>query len=245
MLQGLYSAASGMEAQQNQFNAISNDLANVNTTGYQQTELGFNDLLYDNGGSSTGTHTATGTGAQSDIIGRSDAQGAFQTTNRSLDVAISGNGYIEVRQPNGSIGLTRNGALQTDAEGHLLNQSGYPLVPDITIPKGVSVDDVKIATDGTVTAGKQTLGKIQLVDVPAPDRLADSGDSLYTVTTASGAAKPVSGSQLVQGHLEASNVDVNRAMGDLITAERSYQLSAQAVQYQDQMLQMANQLRHQ
>ncbi len=243
MLQGLYAASSGMEAQQNQFNAISNDLSNLNTPGYQQTEMGFQDLLYSNGGVSTGTHVPTGTGSASEIIGRSQAQGPLESTNRPLDVGIQGEGYLQVRRPDGSIGLTRNGALQTDAEGHLLNQEGYSLVPPVTIPKGVSADQVKIASDGTVSAGKQTLGKIQVVTVPAPDQLQPAGDSLFTVTAGSGATRAAGGSSLVQGHLEGSNVDVARAMGDMINAERSYQMSSKAVQYQDQMLQIANQLR--
>jgi flagellar basal-body rod protein FlgG len=243
MLQGLYAASSGMEAQQNQFNAISNDLANIDTPGYQATEMGFSDMLYSNGGVSTGTHVVTGAGTSSQIIGRSQAQGALQNTGRPLDVAIQGDGFLQVRRPDGSIGLTRNGALQTDAQGRLLNQAGDPLVPSITIPKGVSLDQVKIAANGDVTAGKQTLGKIQVVTVPAPDQLQPAGDSLYTVTAGSGATRPAAGSTLVQGTLEGSNVDVAQAMGDMINAERSYQMSSKAVQYQDQMLQIANQLR--
>jgi flagellar basal-body rod protein FlgG len=243
MLQGLYAASSGMEAQQNEFNAISNDLSNLNTPGYQQTEMGFQDLLYSGGGVSTGSHTATGTGSASEIIGRSQAQGPLQATNRPLDVGIQGGGYLQVQRPNGSIGLTRNGALQTDAQGHLLDQEGDALVPPVTIPKGVNADQVKIASDGTVTSGKQTLGRIQVVTVPAPDQLQPSGDSMFTVTAGSGATRAATGSSLVQGHLEGSNVDVAQAMGDMINAERSYQMSSKAVQYQDQMLQIANGLR--
>jgi flagellar basal-body rod protein FlgG len=243
MLQGLYAASSGMEAQQNQFDAISNDLANLNTPGYQQSEMGFSDLLYSSGGVSTGSHVATGSGSASAIIGRSQAQGDLETTNRPLDVAIQGAGYLQVRRPDGSTGLTRNGTLETDAQGRLLNQSGDPLVPPITIPKGVDADQVKIAANGTVTAGKQTLGKIQLVTVPAPDQLQASGDNLYSVTAGSGAARAATGSSLVQGHLEGSNVDVASAMGNMINAERSYAMSSKAVQYQDQMAQIANTLR--
>jgi flagellar basal-body rod protein FlgG len=243
MLQGLYAASSGMEAQQNQFNAISNDLANIDTPGYQATEMGFSDMLYANGGVSTGSQMVTGAGTSSQIIGRSQAQGALQNTGRPLDVAIQGEGFLQVRRPDGSIGLTRNGALETDAQGRLLNQAGDPLVPPITIPRGVSSDQVKIAANGDVTAGQRTLGKIQVVTVPAPDQLQSGGDSLYTVTAGSGAPRPATGATLAQGTLEGSNVDVAQAMGDMINAERSYQMSSKAVQYQDQMLQIANQLR--
>jgi flagellar basal-body rod protein FlgG len=243
MLQGLYAASSGMEAQQNEFNAISNDLANLNTPGYQATKVGFSDLLYTNGGASTGTRVATGAGSASTIVGRSDAQGALQSTGRSLDVAIEGDGYLQVRRPDGSIGLTRNGALRTDAQGQLLNQEGDPLVPPIRIPKGVNPDHVTISASGAVTAGKQALGTIRVVTVPAPDQLQADGDSLFSVTAGSGATRPAPGAALHQGALEGSNVDVATAMGDMINAERSYQMSSQAVQYQDQMLQIANQLR--
>jgi flagellar basal-body rod protein FlgG len=243
MLQGLYAASSGMEAQQNEFNAISNDMSNLSTPGYQATVVGFQDLLYSNGGISTGTHVGTGAGSSSEVVGRSQAQGALQNTGRSLDVAIEGDGYLQVRRPDGSIGLTRNGALQTNAQGQLLNQEGDPLVPPITIPKGVNADQVTISSNGTVTAGKQALGRIQVVTVPAPDQLQPVGDSEFTVTAGSGATRPATGAALQQGALEGSNVDIATAMGDMINAERSYQMSSQAVQYQDQMLQIANQLR--
>ncbi len=243
MLQGLYAASSGMEAQQNEFNAISNDLANLNTPGYQATEVGFQDLLYSNGGAATGTRVATGAGSASTIVGRSHAQGALQSTGRPLDVAIVGDGYLQVRRPDGSIGLTRNGALQTDAQGRLLTQEGDPLVPPVTIPKGVNPDHVTISSTGAVSAGKQALGTIAVVTVPAPDQLQADGDSLFSVTAGSGATRPAKGAAVHQGALEGSNVDVATAMGDMINAERSYQMSSQAVQYQDQMLQIANQLR--
>jgi flagellar basal-body rod protein FlgG len=115
MLQGLYAAASGMEAQQNQLDAVSNDLANIDTRGYQGEIMGVEDLLYTSGGGSTGTNAATGAGSASGIIGRSGLQGSIQQTGRPLDVAIQGPGYLEVRRPDGTIGLTRNGALQTNA----------------------------------------------------------------------------------------------------------------------------------
>ncbi|HWE09066.1 MAG TPA: flagellar basal-body rod protein FlgF [Solirubrobacteraceae bacterium] len=243
MLQGLYAAASGMEAQQNQFDAISNDLANLNTPGYQSTEVGFQDLLYSGAGSASGSTVATGTGSASSIVGRSQTEGALNTTGNPLDVAISGPGYLQVRRPDGSIGLTRNGSLQMDSQNQLTDQTGNPLVPPITLPKGTDPSQMQIAGNGTVTAGGKTLGRIAVVDVPAPTQLQSDGGSLFSVTAGSGPARPATGASIKQGALEGSNVDVAQAMSDMINAQRTYQMSSQAIQYQDQMLQIADQIK--
>ncbi|MGH2888784.1 MAG: flagellar hook-basal body protein [Solirubrobacteraceae bacterium] len=243
MLQGLYAAASGMEAQQNQFNAISNDLANLNTPGYEATQLGFQDLLYSGAGGSSGTTVATGTGSSSQVFGRSQAQGALQQTGNPLDVAIQGEGFIQVRRSDGSTGLTRNGTLQTNSQGELTDQDGNPLQPPIKLPAGTNASDMHIAANGDVTVGGSKVGTISIVTVPAPNQLQPDGDSLFSATAGSGATRPAQGSTLQQGSLEASNVDVGQAMSDMISAQRSYQMSSEAVQYQDQMLQIADQLR--
>jgi flagellar basal-body rod protein FlgG len=243
MLQGLYAAASGMEAQQNQFDAISNDLANLNTPGYQATQVGFQDLLYSGAGSASGSTVATGTGSASSIVGRSQTEGALNTTGNPLDVAISGPGYLEVRRPDGSIGLTRNGSLQMDSQNQLTDQSGNPLVPPITLPKGMDAGQMQIAANGTVTAGGKALGRIAVVNVPAPTQLQPDGGSLFSVTAGSGPARAAAGSTIKQGALEGSNVDVGQAMSDMINAQRTYQMSSQAIQYQDQMLQIADQIK--
>lgn len=244
MLQGLYAAASGMEAQQNQFDAISNDLSNLNTAGYQATEVGFQDLLYSSAGpAASGTTVATGTGASSWIVGRSQTQGAFQSTGNPLDVAIQGDGFLQVRRSDGSIALTRNGALRANAQGELTDQLGDPLVPQIKVPSGFDAANLKILPNGDVLAGTQKLGTISIVTVPAPDGLQADGGSLFSPTTASGATRPATGSTLQQGMLEGSNVDAGAEMAAMITAERAYQMSSQAIQYQDQMLQIADQLR--
>ena len=244
MLQGLYAAASGMEAQQNQFNAIANDMANLNTTGYQATQVGFQDLLYSGGGNSSGSPSiSTGAGSSSAIVGRSDAQGAIQNTGRSLDVAITGPGYLQVRRDDGSAGLTRNGALQVNAQSEVTDSTGNPLVPPLKLPKGTDADNVKIEPNGQVIAGSKTLGKISLVNVPAPNQLQPDGDSMFSVTSGSGAIRPAAGSSLQQGALEGSNVDAAQDMTEMISAQRSYQMASQAIQYQDQMLQIANQIK--
>lgn len=244
MLQGLYAAASGMEAQQNQFNAIANDMSNVDTAGYQATQVGFQDLLYSSAGSASGSPAiATGAGSQSGIVGRSLQQGAIQNTGRSLDVAISGPGYLQVRRNDGSIGLTRNGALQVNAQGEITNQDGNPLVPPLKLPKGTDPSAIKIEPNGQVISGSRALGKFALVNVPAPDQLQADGQSMFSVTAGSGATRPASGSTLQQGALEGSNVDVSRDMTAMITAQRGYEMASKAIQYQDQMLQIANQIK--
>src|SRR5579859_4571757 len=138
MFTGLFAAASGMETQQNALDAVSNDLANVSTPGYQSEQLGFHDLLYSTAGPQNATTFATGAGAAVDIVGRDQTAGALQQTGRSLDVAVIGPGYLEVRRPDGTIGLTRNGALEVDANGRLTNSTGMPLVPPVTLPRGTN-----------------------------------------------------------------------------------------------------------
>jgi flagellar basal-body rod protein FlgG len=241
MLEGLYSAASGMEAQQTQFDAISNDLSNLDTPGYQSQIVGFRDLLYSNGGYAG--NVPTGAGSSSQIVGRSQVQGPIQQTGRPLDVAIGGDGYLEVRRPDGTIGLSRNGALEMNAQGQLTNQEGMLLQPPVTIPRGVQPSQVSIAANGNVTAGGRQLGKIQLVTVPSPDNLTPVGDSMFTANAASGAIVPATGATLQQGALEGSNVDMAQAMSQLVLAQRTYSMDSSAVQDQDQMLQIANEIK--
>jgi flagellar basal-body rod protein FlgG len=243
MLDGLYSAASGMAAQQEQLDALANDMSNMSTPGYQATRVGFHDLLYSSGGVSSGSTVATGAGAAAQIVGRSQVQGSIQQTNQPLDVAIIGEGYIEVRRPDGTIGLTRNGVLQTDAQGRLTTNTGMLLAPPIKIPKGVAPGDVHIGRDGTVSAGARKLGKITLVTVPAPDQLLADGDSVFSATAASGAIRRATGATLQQGATEASNVDVADTMVGMIDAQQGYSMASRAIGFEDQMLQIANQIK--
>lgn len=241
MLEGLYAAAAGMEAQQQQVDAVANDIANLDTPGYQQTIVGFHDLLYSTGG--YGSNVATGAGSAAQIVGRSQAQGSIEQTGQPLDVAIDGNGYLEVRRPDGTIGLTRNGALQLDGQGRLTNAQGMLLQPPVTLPSGVTPDQVTIAANGTVSAGGRTLGKLNLVTVPNPDGLTADGDSLFSATAASGPLRPATTATLQQGALEGSNVDVATAMTEMMQAQQNYSMGSQAVQFQNQLLQIANQIK--
>jgi len=241
MFEGLYAAASGMEAQQQQFDAISNDMANIDTPGYQSTILGFHDLLYSNG--EYGSNVATGAGTQAEQMGYDQSQGAIQQTGQPLDVAIEGQGFMEVRRQDGTIGLTRNGALQLNDQRQLTTQTGLLVQPPITIPAGVDPSQVSIASNGTVSVGKQTLGKLTLVDVPAPDGLVADGDSVFSATAASGALRPATGASLQQGALEGSNVDMGDEMSKMMAAQQQYAMGSQAIQYQAQMLQIANEIK--
>ncbi len=242
MLEGLYAAAAGMAAQQEQLNAVSNDLANVNTDGYKAERVGFQDLLY-NQVNQAGTTTTVGAGAAAHVIGRDEAQGALQQTGQPLDLAIQGEGYFQLKTPSGQTALTRDGAFTVDGQGHIVSSDGSLLEPPITLPAKVSPGEVHIASDGTVTAGKQTLGQIKLVTVPAPEHLLANGLGGFTTTPASGTPTALSGGSMQQGALEGSNVDMASEMVSMLGAQRSYQLASSAIQTQNQMLGIANQLR--
>jgi flagellar basal-body rod protein FlgG len=240
MLSGLYAAAAGMQAQQTQLDAIANDLANESTPGYQAQQVGFRDLLYTSGGASSGSTVATGAGSAAAIVGRSQVQGSLQPTGQPLDVALQGPGYIEVRRPDGTTGLTRNGVLELDGQRRLTTSVGMLLQPPITIPQGISTSQITIDPNGTVHAGNRRFGRISIVDVPAPNKLLPDGNSVFSPTAASGAVRPANGTTLKQGSIESSNVDAAQAMSTMLTTQRAYAMDSKAIQYQDQMAQIAN-----
>jgi flagellar basal-body rod protein FlgG len=242
MLEGLYSAAAGMSAQQQQMDAIGNDLANVSTTGYKAERVGFQDLLYSQV-NQAGTTTTSGAGAMAQVIGHDSQQGSLQQTGEPLDLAIQGEGFFQIKGAGGKPALTRDGALTVDGKGNLVTANGSQLEPPITLPAGVSPSEVTIGSDGTVRAGTHSLGQIKLVTVPAPDKMLADGAGAFTPTAASGAPKPVQGATLKQGALEGSNVDMASEMTTMVATQRNYQLASTAIQTQDQMLSIANQLR--
>ncbi len=242
MLEGLYSAAAGMSAQQEQLNAISNDLANVSTTGYKSERVAFNDLLY-SAVDVAGTVSTDGAGASAKVIGRHEAQGSVQQTGDPLDLAIEGDGYFEVTTATGQTALTRDGNFGVDANGTIVSANGNPLTPPITLPKGASPSEVSIAADGTVTVAKHRLGQIKLVTVPAPEHLLANGSGGLTPTAASGAPTATAAGKIRQGELETSNVDVGSEMALMVSTQRNYQLNSTAIQTENQMMSIANQLR--
>ena len=236
MLEGLRAAATGMIAQQRRMDALSNDIANVNTAGYKRVRIGFRDLVYQQDSRSG---VRTGSGAAVTQLGRGSEQGSFQDTGNPLDLAIAGDGYFQVRRADGRIALTRQGSFTVDNRRQLVNAQGERLVPPIFIPRGVDLAKVSITRDGTVTAAGRRVGRIQLVTVPAPNGLLPAGDNDYLPTAASGAVRRAGGT-ITQGVLESSNVDLADAMVDMMDAQRSYSMASKAIHMQDQMMEIAN-----
>ena len=242
MVEGLYTAAAGMSAQQVKLDAISNDLANLSTTGYKSERVAFSDLLYGRIQIS-GTSTDSGAGSAAEVIGSSASEGALKETGRPLDLAIEGDGYFQVTDSSGQTALTRDGSFGVDAAGAITTAQGARMSPPITLPAGVSAAELHIAADGTVTAGTRTLGRIKLVTVASPDHLLAQGDGLLRASSASGEPHPATAATIRQGALEQANVDLGREMADLTSTERNFQLDSSAIETESQMMSIANQLR--
>jgi flagellar basal-body rod protein FlgG len=226
-----------MAAQQQRIDAVANDVANVSTAGYKGTKIAFRDLAYRE--VPTGQGVRAGAGAAVMDAGRTHRPGSIETTGQPLDIAIEGDGYLEVVRPDGRVGLTRQGALRLDSEGRLVTVTGDVLRPPIRLPRGVELSSVSIAPDGRVTAAGRLVGRIRLVDVPAPDGLVPIGDSVFVPTAASGPVRAATGT-IRQGALERSNVDMADAMVDLMEAQRAYALASRAIQTQDRLMEIAN-----
>ncbi len=261
MLRALYTAASGMTAQQMNLDNIANNLSNSSTTGFQQRRVQFSDLLYQNEvlpGSAATSQTTVASGLQvglgtkpasTELI---QTQGTFTTTSSPLDVAISGNGFFQILLPNGQTGYTRNGSFQLDAQGVMVTADGNPLQPAITIPPDAT--NITIGMDGTVSVQQpgQTnasqVGAMQLASFINPGGLNSVGNNIYLATLASG--EPTVGTpggaeglgSIQQGMLEQSNVSVVDEFVNMILAQRSYESNSRVVKAADEMLQQLNQL---
>jgi flagellar basal-body rod protein FlgG len=254
----LWVAKTGLDAQQTRMNVISNNLANVNTTGFKRDRAVFEDLLYQNirqAGGQTGadTQAATGfqlgTGVRVLATEKIVAQGNMQTTENSLDLAIAGDGYFQIAQPDGTIAYTRDGNFNLDNAGQIVTGSGQLLQPAITVPANAS--SVTIGQDGTVSVelqaggGAQVLGQLQLARFINSAGLQAMGQNLLKETPASGA--PQVGNPgadgigvLMQGALEASNVNVVEEMVSMIETQRAYEINSKAISTVDGMLQYLN-----
>jgi flagellar basal-body rod protein FlgG len=241
MLEGLNSAAAGMAAQQQRLDSVANDLANANTTGYKHGRVGFRDLIYEQAGRPAAQGVRTGHGAAAVDGGKSFGQGALQRTDRPLDVAIQGEGFLRIKLPDGRQALTRDGNLQVDGLGRLTSNTGALIQPPVTIPKGTPQDKIAIAGDGTVTADGRGVGKLALVTVRSPQSLTPVGDNAFLPSAASGAPGPAPrATRLTQGALEASNVDMASAMVAMIESQRAFELVSKAIHTADQMWEIAN-----
>jgi flagellar basal-body rod protein FlgG len=251
----MWISKSGAQAQDAKLQAIANNLANVNTVGFKRDRVVFEDLFYqveqqpgaqraDGTVDPTGVQLGNGTrlvGTQKDF-----GTGSLQTTNQPLDVAIVGNGFLQVARGDGETAYTRAGQLQVDANGRIVNSQGLPLVPAITVPAKATA--VSISETGLVTAtiagttAPQELGQISLASFVNPPGLLALGDNLYQETAASGSpteARPGDNGlgKIKQGSLEGSNVQVVEEMVDMIAAQRSYEMNTKVLTAADNMLQ--------
>ena len=253
----MWVAKTGLDAQQTRMNVISNNLANVNTTGFKRDRAVFEDMLYQNvkqaGGqtdanSQAPTGLMLGTGVRIVATEKLHSQGNMVTTQNPLDLAISGDGYFQIAKGDGSLAYTRDGGFKISATGQLVTSSGALLQPAITIPNTAS--SVTIGRDGTVsieltTGGAQVLGQIQIARFVNPSGLQSLGQNLMKDTPASGApqvlAPGVAGAgSLMQGTLEASNVNVVEEMVNMIETQRAYEINSKAISAVDGMLRFLN-----
>ena len=261
MISSLYTAATGMIAQQKQIDTTSNNIANVNTIGYKKQRAEFADLMYQTmryAGTSTSDTTVSPTGIEVGLgvrptaIAKQFTQGNFKETGNPLDVAITGHGFFQLQLPDGTTAYTRNGSFKLDRDGNVVNSDGFKLIPNIVIPADST--QISIGTDGTVSvlqAGQTELsniGQIQLVNFVNPAGLHSLGDNNLINTTASGDAivdtPGLNGiGEIRQNFVEMSNVQLVEEMTDLITGQRAYEANSKAITTSDEMLQTVNALK--
>jgi len=259
-MNALWIAKTGMTAQQTQLDVISHNLANVSTTGFKRNNAVFEDLIYQNlrqvGANTTeqnqlptGLHL--GLGVRTVATSRNFTQGSLQETKNSLDVAINGNGFFEVTMPDGTIGYTRDGSFQVDAQGRVVTSSGLPVANGITVPQGAT--SISISADGVVSAivagntQPQQLGSLAMSSFINPAGLEPVGQNLFKESAASG--QPQQGTPgtnglgfIKQGFLESSNINVVEELVNMIQTQRAYEMNSKAIQTSDQMLAKLSQL---
>ncbi len=259
MLGSLWSAASGMKAQQLNIDVTSNNLANVNTAGFKKGRAEFQDLMYRtaraagapvNTGSTTPVGLQVGNGVRTVAVSRIFSQGDFQQTENAYDLTVEGDGFFQVQLPDGTTAYTRDGTFKVDSQGQLVTSEGYLLQPNISIP--ANARDVTVTGEGMVTATVDNsavqLGEVQIARFVNPAGLTAMGQNLFRPTDASGA--PVVGApgtdgmgRILQGYVESSNVRVIEEMVNLIVAQRAYEANSKSIQTADEMLSGANTLK--
>jgi flagellar basal-body rod protein FlgG len=255
----LRTSASGMVAQQRMIDVIANNLANVNTTGFKRSRVSFEDVLYETvqgarvagpNGNETLPPVQIGKGVRIGQVLRLHSQGAPETTQRPLDAAIEGEGFFQVERPDGTVAYTRDGSFTLSESGSLVTTDGDTVMPGITIPPDAT--NLSISPNGTVTvstpgAADTEVGRIELARFVNPNGLLAIGGNQYTATEASGEA--ITGTpqdegfgRLMQGALEASNVEIVQEMTDMIAAQRAYEINAKAIRAGEDMMQITNEL---
>ena len=260
MLRAFSTAATGMTAQQMRVDTIANNLANVNTAGFKRSQIDFQDLMYvklqepgaeEAAGTPAPNGLEIGSGVRPASTLKVFTQGEVENTQRELDVAILGDGFLQVLLPNGETAYTRDGSLRRSTTGSLVTANGYAIQPAVTIP--TDARSVKIGKDGTVSVFQGTsttpsnIGQLTLVRFPNPSGLTSQGNNLLAETPASGT--PVTGTpgdsgfgELQQGFIERSNVQIVTELVNLITAQRAYEINSRAIRAGDEMLSTANRL---
>ena len=260
MINSLWIAKTGMEAQQMQLDVISNNLANVSTNGFKKSHAVFEDLIYQNlrqtGANTTEQSTLptglqVGLGVRTVATSRNFSQGNLQQTSNNLDMAIQGNGFFQLTLPDGTIGYTRDGAFQIDNQGRLVTSGGLPVAGGITVPANAT--SLTVGQDGAVSVSvpgsptPQGVGTIALASFINPAGLEPKGQNIYTESASSG--QPNAGTAglnglgtLMQGFVETSNVNVVQELVTMIQTQRAYEMNSKAIQTSDQMLQKLAQL---
>jgi flagellar basal-body rod protein FlgG len=260
MLRSLNTSATGMVAQQLNLDVIANNLANVNTTAFKHQRAEFQDLIYQtlqSGVTEVGQNLRTpgaiqfGLGAMNSATANDFTQGSAIPTGNPTDLMITGDGFFRVLLPDGTFAFTRDGSFKQDSNGLLVNSSGYPLQPAITIPANAT--EISISADGRVSAkigdqGTQTIEQITLAVFPNAAGLTRAGQNLWTESASSGAANllipGLDGTGVIQSKfLEGSNVSVVDEMVRMISAQRAYEINSKAIQASDDMLNVLNQLK--
>jgi len=254
MIRSLWISKTGLDAQQMQLDTITHNLANVGTNGYKRAHAQFEDLLYQNLRQSGAQETQEnmlpaglqlGTGVRPVGTSRNFAQGNLNRTENPLDLAINGNGFLQVQMPDGTTAYTRDGALRVDAQGQLVTANGYPIAPAIALPPDAV--SVTIGADGVVSAvvpgnaAPVQVGQMQTATFVNPGGLDPSGQNLFRETAASGAptvgAPGLNGHGTIsQGYVETSNVNVVEELVSMIQTQRAYEINSKAIQTSDQML---------
>ncbi len=261
MLKSLNTAATGMQAQQTNMDVISNNIANISTTGFKKGRAEFEDLLYHTEkepGAATGLNSVSPTGVQVGIgvktaaVNKDFLQGSSKITKNAFDMEIQGAGFFPVQLSNGQIGYTRDGAFKKGPGGELVTKNGFSLQPQIVIPPVAS--GIEISQEGQISiisrlnAAPQNIGQVQLVNFINPAGLRNMGQNIYMPSAASGVPQQgVPGQNglgyVSQGQLEMSNVNIVDEMVNMITAQRAYETNAKVIQASDQMLQQINNMR--